>query len=68
VPKVKDGSTANNECFHCHDLGHWKSKESKDTSTSGTLNVYDTDIFLTDSYINSWVFDTGSVAHICNSM
>ena len=25
-------------------------------------------IFLADSYVNSWVFDTGSVAHICNSM
>jgi hypothetical protein len=33
-----------------------------------SLNVYVTDIFLIDSYINSWIFDTGSVAHICNSM
>jgi hypothetical protein len=45
-----------------------KSKGSKGTSTLGTLNVYVTVIFLADSYINSWVFDTGSVAHICNSM
>jgi hypothetical protein len=26
------------------------------------------DILIADSFINSWVFDTGSVAHICNSM
>jgi hypothetical protein len=45
-----------------------KSKGSKGTSTLGTLNVYVTNIFLADSYINSWIFDTGSVAHICNSM
>ena len=37
------------------------------SSTSGTL-VHITEIFLADSYVNSWVFDTGSVAHICNSM
>jgi hypothetical protein len=67
------------ECFHCKEIGHWKrncelylpsmkSKGSKGTSTLGTLNVYVTNIFLADSYTNSWVFDTGSVAHICNSM
>ena len=38
------------------------------SSTSGTLVVHITEIFLADSYVNSWVFDTGSVAHICNSM
>ena len=30
--------------------------------------VYVTNIFLANSYINSWVFDTGSVAHVCNMM
>jgi hypothetical protein len=44
-----------------------KNKGSKGTSTSGTLHVYVTDhIFLADTFINSWVFDTESVAHICN--
>ena len=38
------------------------------SSTSGTLAIHVTDIFLADSYVNSWVFDTGSVAHICNTM
>jgi hypothetical protein len=49
-------------------LASMKSKGSKGTSISSTLNVYVTDIFLADSYINSWVFDTRSVAHICNLM
>jgi hypothetical protein len=22
--KIKAGSTVDNECFHCHGLGHWK--------------------------------------------
>jgi hypothetical protein len=77
--KVKARSTVDNECFNCHELGHWKtmcklylasmkSKGSKGTCTSSTLNVYSTNIFLVDSSINSWVFDTGSVAHIFNSM
>jgi len=39
---------------------------SKGTPAAHTLVVYVTDIFLANSYINSWVFDNGSVAHICN--
>ena len=82
APKVKAGPrpAPDKECFFCHELGHWKRNckqylaslkngGSKSTSTSGTLvvNVID-NIFLADTIINSWVFDTGSVAHICNSM
>jgi hypothetical protein len=77
VPKASPAAKA--ECFHCKEIGHSKrncelylaskkNKGSKGTSTLGTLNVYVTDIFLADSYTNSWVFDTRSVAHICNSM
>jgi hypothetical protein len=39
----------------------------KDTSTTSTLAIHITQIFLTDSYINPYVFDTGSwqtVIHI----
>ena len=41
---------------------------SKGTLATHTIVVYVTDIFLANSFINSWVFDTGSVAHICNTM
>ena len=49
-------------------LAYLKKRESKSTSRSGTLEVYVMDILLADSSANSWVFDTGSVAHISNSM
>ena len=49
-------------------LASLKKRESKSTSRSGTLEVYVMDILLADSSANSWVFDTGSVAHISNSM
>ena len=77
-PKPKDGPKPDTECYYCHDTAHWKrnctkylvflKKSGSKTSSSGTLVVNVIEIFLADSIINSWVFDTGSVAHICKSM
>ena len=75
TPKAKPGPAADKEYFHCHQPGHWKrnykmyqATQKNRSSTSGTLVVHITEIFLADSYVNSWVFDIGSVAHICNSI
>ena len=38
------------------------------TSDSGTLVCNVIDIYLADAPNSSWVYDTGSVIHICNSM
>jgi hypothetical protein len=59
VPKAS--SAANAECFHCKEIGHWK------RNCKLYLASLKNNIFLADTVINSWVFDTRSVAHICNS-
>jgi hypothetical protein len=45
-----------------------KAHGGKGTVVAGTLAIHITEIFLADSYINSWVFDTGSIVHIYNLM
>jgi hypothetical protein len=45
-------------------LASIKDRGGKGTTAAGTLAIYITKIFLVDSYINSWVFDIESVAHI----
>jgi hypothetical protein len=65
-------------CFYCKEEGHWKrnctkhqddkAKSGSGTSNSGTLVVHVIDLYLSDSPSNTWVYDTGSVVHICNSM
>jgi hypothetical protein len=76
-PKARAGPATDTECFHSHEKGHskrnckaylasLKNRRSKSTSTSGTLIVYAMDILIASSFVNSWVFDTGPVAHICN--
>jgi hypothetical protein len=46
-----------------------KFKKSRSvTSNSGALAVHVIDIYLAYAPSNSWVYDTGSIVHICNLM
>ena len=76
---LKSGPDSKTICYHCKETGHWKRNYSKwlaehgkkagsETSSKGALVRYVIDIYLADIANRSWVFDTGSIVHICNSM
>src|SRR5664279_3234726 len=62
-------------CYYCKEEGHWKrncdkyladkAKGGSMTSDLGTLVVDVMDIYLVGSSSSTWVYDTGSVVHIC---
>ena len=53
--------------------GHWKRNCAKyladktDGKVKGIFDIHVIDVYLTNARSITWVFDTGSVAHICNS-
>jgi hypothetical protein len=73
VPKAKLGV----KCFYCKGDSHWKCNcpkylEDKKVRKviardKGICDIHVIDIYLTSARSNTWVFDTGYVAHICNS-
>ena len=71
--KPKTGPKLETECFYCKGTGHWKRNcpkylaDNKDGKVSkGIFDIHGIDVYLTNSRSSAWVFDTGSVAHICN--
>ena len=73
--KPKGGASKETECFYCKGRGHWKrnckkylADKKSGTSGKGIIVIHVIDVFLASSNCKSWVFDTGSVAHICNSI
>ncbi|KAK1603576.1 hypothetical protein QYE76_007631 [Lolium multiflorum] len=64
------------ECYYCKEKGHWKRNCSKyladlksglvKKKKKGISDIHVIDVYLIGSR-TAWVFDTGSVAHICNS-
>src|SRR6266536_3387448 len=73
----KGGAKNETECFYCKGTGHWKRNckkylEDKKSGKTGkgitVIQVNVIDVFLASENSKSWVFDTGSVAHICNSI
>ena len=71
--KPKNGPKPESECFYCKGTGHWKQNcpkylaDKKDGKVKGIFDIHVIDMYLTNARSSAWVFDTGSVAHICNS-
>ena len=72
--RPKDGPKPETECFYYKGTGRWKrncpkyladKKDGKDYK--GIFYIHVIDVYLTNACSSAWVFDTGSVAHICNS-
>ena len=74
----KPGPKPETECFFCKENDHWKrncpkyiaekKKTGASATSSGILDIHVIDVYLSGPKSNSWVFDTGSVANICNTM
>ncbi|KAF2910584.1 hypothetical protein DAI22_11g111200 [Oryza sativa Japonica Group] len=73
----KTGPAKDAECFFCKETGHWKRnckkylqqlKQKQQDGKSSTSGINVIEINLATSFTDSWVFDTGSVAHICKSL
>ena len=73
VKKPKSVPKLETECFYCKGTGHWKWNcpkylaDKKDGKVKGIFDIHVIDVYLTNAHSSAWVFDTGSVAHICNS-
>ena len=74
MKKPKARPKPETECFYCKGNGHWKRNCPKYLADKkdGKVNegIFDRDVidvFLTNARISTWVFDTGSIAHFCNS-
>ena len=73
--KTKAGPKPDTECFYCKGEGHWKRNCPKyladlkngNIKKKGISDIHVIDVYLTSTRSSAWVFDTGSVAHICNS-
>src|SRR5215216_3987785 len=73
VKKPKSGPKPETECFFCKGTGHWKRNcpkyvaDKKDGKVKGIFDTHVIDVYLANTRSSTWVFDTGSVAHIYNS-
>src|SRR3954468_16198441 len=73
--KTKAGPKADTECFYCKGEGHWNRNCPKyladlkngNIKKKGISDIHVIDVYLTSTRNSAWVFDTGSVTHICNS-
>ena len=74
VKKPKSGPKPKTKFFYCNGNGHSKWNcprylaDKKDGKVKkGIFDIHVIDVYLTNACSSTWVFDIGSVAHICNS-
>ena len=74
MKKPKSGPKPETKCFYCKGTGHWKRNypnylvDKKDGKVNkGIFDIHVINVYLTRAHSSTWVFDTGSVANICNS-
>ena len=74
MKKPKARPKPETECLHCKGNGHWKQNypnflvDKKDGKVNkGIFDIHVIDVYFTSVHSSPWVFDTGSVANICNS-
>src|SRR6266566_1422197 len=74
MKKPKAGPKPETQCFHCKGTGHWKrncpkylADKKAANNKQGICDIHVIDVYLTNPRCSAWVFDTGAVAHICNS-
>ena len=72
--KSRKGPKSDTQCFYCKGTGHWKrnclkylADKKAGTVKQGIYDIQVIDVYLTSDRSSTWVFDTGSVANICNS-
>ena len=75
MKKAKARPKPETECFYYKGNGHWKQNcpqknlaDKKDGKVNkGIFDIHVIDVYFTSVHSSPWVFDTGSVAKICNS-
>ena len=74
VKKPKSGPKPETKCFYCKGTGHMKKNcpkyltDKKDGKVNkGICDIHVIDVYPTNARSSTWVFDTGSIANICNS-
>ena len=71
--KSKSGPKPETECFYCNGTGHQKQNypkyfvDKKNGKVKGIFDIHVVDVYFTNARSSACVFDTGSIANICNS-
>ena len=73
VKKPKSRTKPETACFYCKGTGNWKRNcpkylvDKKDGKVNkGICDIHVIDVYLIRARSSTWVFDTGSIANICN--